>query len=112
MIGVGVFVAYLKRWNDHIVMHFIGPPIYLSYYLKNYIGSYLSFLPSSSQINQFLFLMPVTIFYFGFMGALFKILWNERGIIKFLSLSALFFFLIYIHYKAGLILMGYLTPYP
>lgn len=108
ILGIVVFVGYIKHWQDEVFLVLIGPVIYLAYNLKEAVDSLIS-LPSSEAINHFGFLMPLCVLYFGLLGFQLKQLWNERGKVKFLSIFALISFVIYIHYAAWGNLSIYLT---
>ena len=99
IIGVVVFVGYIKHWQDDIFLMLIGPVLYLAYTVKQLVLSLVS-LPESEALNYYGFLMPFCVLYFGLLGFQLKQLWNERGKIRFLSLFALITFLAYIHYTA------------
>lgn len=108
--GTLAFVGYLKEWNDNVFIPLLAPPIYLTHFLKNAVFTYLlPHRPVTSAVIHFAFLLPITVIYFGFVGFLMKKLWNETGVIRFLSIFVLTGFLIYIHYQAGRFLLGYLT---
>ncbi len=109
VLGVLAFVAYIKRWSDGISMIIMGPPLYLSYGLKNLLSGSLS-IPNTQTVNYYGFLLPVTVLYFSIMGFQLKQLWNETGKIRFISLFALSVFILYIHFKAWSSLSAYLTP--
>ena len=99
IIGIVVFVGYIKHWQDDVFLILIGPVLYLAYLAKEGIQSLIS-LPSSEAFHYFGFVMPLCIFYFGLLGFQLKQLWNERGKVKFFSMFALIAFVIYIHYSA------------
>ena len=97
LLGVLFFVAYVKRWSDDLSLILMGPPLYLTQALKTFVSSFVGF-PSSQTFIYYVFLLPVTMMYFGFIGFQIKQLWNEKGPIRFISLFALVGFLIYVHY--------------
>lgn len=107
-----IFVGYVNRWNDTTFLLFTGPILYLALGLKKFINSLVVNFPSSERINFYLFLLPLTILYFGLIGFQIKKLFNERGFIRFVSLFAFLLFLTYIHYTAWKTLQGYFTPPP
>ena len=109
LVSILIFVGYLKQWSDNIFLLFIGPPMYLAYGLKRMIAVYLWALPVGIRLNQYLFVMPLTVLYFGFVGFQLKQLWNERGFIRTLSLFFFLAFLIYIHHLTWKNLLGYFT---
>lgn len=111
LLGVAAFFAYLKQWNDEITFYVIGPPLYLGYFLKQLISGYVS-LPNYANFNHFAILLPVTVFYFGLLGTLLKILWNEYGGMRVPTLLAYWGFLIFIHYFAAQNLLAYFEVYP
>ena len=99
ILGLVVFVGYLKHWQDDVFLALIGPAIYLAYTAKGLITSVIA-LPGSETVHYFGFLMPLCIVYFGLLGFQLKQLWNERGKVRFLSMFALIVFVFYIHYAA------------
>ena len=109
IIGIAVFVGYLKRWQDEVFLILIGPALYLAYTLKALIASLVA-LPESEGLNYFGFLMPFCVFYFGLLAFFLKQLWNERGKIRFISLFALIAFVLYMHYAAWGSLSAYFLP--
>ncbi len=109
MAGLAAFVLYWIFSGISFSLLFIGPAIYLAYWLKQLVASVFGGLPSSNFLNDFVFLLPVTIVYFGFIGFQLKQLWNERGMVRTVSLVALIVFLLYIHYRAFDNLLGYYT---
>lgn len=110
LLALVFFVAYIKEWSDAIFFPIMGPPIYLAYYLKSFINPFIEFLEINPiHMNQFGYLLPVTLVYFGLVGFFFKQLWNEHGFFKVVSLIALSGFLVYVHYLSGDILLKYVT---
>ena len=99
ILGVLTFVGYAKSWYDDAFLALIGPSLYLAYGFKNFLSGYLP-LPSSYALNYYVFLLPLTLIYFSFLGFQLKQLWNERGKIKFVSLFALIVFVVYVHFAA------------
>ena len=99
-LGAASFFAYLKQTEADWPFLLVGPPLYLAHGLKKLISSQIFALPSSNAINQYGFLLPITMLYFGVIGFQLKQLWNERGIIRTISLVVFVGFLAYIHYVA------------
>ena len=99
LLGIIVFVGYLKHWQDDLFLILVGPALYIAYTFKEAVSSLVS-IPRSEAIQYFGFLMPLCLLYFGLLGFQLKQLWNERGKVRFLSLFALISFVIYIHYAA------------
>ena len=112
LIGIIVFIAYIKHWQDDIFLILIGPSIFLAYNARQTIGSLIT-LPDSEMVNYLAFLMPLCLLYFGLLGFQLKQLWNERGKIRFLSLFAMIVFILYVHYASWKNLAPYfITPRP
>jgi hypothetical protein len=107
LIGIIVFVGYIKQWPSDLFLLLIGPSIYLAYLLKNLVAQNIWSPPNVDTINYFAFLLPVTLLYFGLTGFLLKQLWNERGKVRFVSILALILFILYVHYTAWKNLSGY-----
>ena len=109
IVGLMAFAFYWMFNGTDFSLIIVGPAIYLAYWLKQLASSVFGTLPSSVVLNDFVFLLPVTIVYFGLIGFQLKQLWNERGIIRTVSLVALIVFLLYVHYKAFDNLLSYYT---
>ena len=109
LLGIVVFVGYIKQLNDRIFLIFISPPIHLAHALKKFLTEYVPHIPSSPAVNTYFFLMPVTLLYFGLVGFQLKQLWNERGSVKIAILFLFVGFLIYVHYASWKNVMGYLA---
>ncbi len=107
LVGIVVFVGYVKQLNDKIFLLFMAPPIYLAHGLKKIISGTIA-LPSSQTVNIYFFLMPVTILYFGLIGFQLKQLWNERGTVKIGILILFVGFLGYIHYASWKNVLSYI----
>ena len=98
LIGIIAFLLFRIGIISRIALIVIGPVIYLAYWIKNSISSLIFEIPASEAINDFVFILPMIIVYFAFVGFQLKQLWNERGLIRFLSLIALSGFLLFIHF--------------
>lgn len=107
--GLAFYLHYRNSAPDFSLI-LMGPSIYLAYFLKLYAGTFFKNLPSTPEMNDFGYLLPVTLFYFTLLGFLFKQLWNERGFIRTLTLIALTGFLGFIHFLSWQMLSGYSTP--
>ena len=107
MTGLVGFVFYWLFNGVSFSLIIIGPAVYLAYWFKQFVSSLIGALPSSSFLNDFVFLLPVTIVYFGLIGFQLKQLWNESGIVRTASLFALIVFLLYVHFKAFVNLSSY-----
>ena len=112
LLAIVFFVGYKERVGDPVFFFFMGPPIYLAFWLKRISSFYLGTLPSTPAVNDFGFLLPLTLLYFGLTAFQLKQLWNERGWIRGLSLLALVGFLFYVHYISGKNLSGYFVAGP
>jgi hypothetical protein len=110
LIGILAFAGFALKWNDAIFFSLIGPPLYLAFHLKQALTSVVP-IPSSPTVNNYAFILPITLIYFGLLGFQMKQLWNERGFIRILSLFALILFLLYIHFWCWKNLLGYTTPH-
>ncbi len=109
IFGVLSFAGYILKWNNSVFLALNGPPIYLSFQIKSWVLPYLTAVQETETIDLYFFLMPVTLIYYTLVGFLLKQLWNERGLIRTLSLIALVGFLAYIHWKTWDNLTGYFT---
>ena len=109
LIGVISYIIYVMHLVDAINLFMIGPAVHIAYQFKEFLLGFLPLLPSSQVVDDTVFLLPVTLFYFGFVGFLIKTLLNERGRIRTISIVALILFLIFIHLQSGLSLLTYLT---
>lgn len=112
LLGIASFVAYLKAWNDEITFYLIGPPVYLGYFLKSGLTRLIPAIPADASFNHYAVLLPLILFYFGMVGTLLKILWNETGNMRLPTFFAFCGFLIFIHYFSAGILLGYYKLYP
>jgi len=109
LLGLLSFGIYWFRWNDSLAFCFLGPVIYLSFWLREILSGYTT-LPDSETFNSLAILLPLTFFYYLLIGAHFKRLWNEMGLARTLTILALLGFLLYIHLTAWYHLSGYYTP--
>lgn len=101
-----VFVLYWQDINRDLAFLFIGPPLYIAYYLKDILAGYIEF-ESSRPINLFAFILPVNTAYYGLVGFQIKKIWNEQGFVRTITLLALVGFLFFIHFLAWRHLTGY-----
>ena len=99
ILGILAFVAFIKKWSDDLALIPMGPPIYLTDLTERLISPAVG-LPRTQNFIYYVFLLPITLFYFSLLGFQIKQLWNERGIIKYVSLVALLGFVFYIHLMA------------
>ncbi|MDP3921429.1 MAG: hypothetical protein Q8R76_11560 [Candidatus Omnitrophota bacterium] len=100
LIGIIAFLLFWVGISSKLSLIVIGPVIYLAYWIKSFISSSLFKIPASERINDFVFLLPLVIVYFAFVGFQLKQLWNEKGAVRFLSLIALSVFLVFVHFTA------------
>lgn len=110
VLAVVALMGFVNHWQEDVFLFLVGPAIYLCVPIKNQIESFIGPVPFSSAVNHYGFLLPVLLIYFGLIGFQLKQLWNEQGLIKFVSLSALIAFLIFVHYKSWTNLTGFMTP--
>ncbi len=110
--AVIAFGCYIKQILYEICLLFLGPALYIAQALKKIVITYVWALPSSEAVNYYVFLLPVTLFYYGLAAFQLKQLWNERGKVRVLSLAVFSGFLIYVHFTAWQHLMGYFGENP
>ena len=106
-----IFIGYIKELQDDIFLLLIGPPLYIAHTLKSLINSIIT-LPNTETVNNYFFLLPVCLLYFGFIGFQLKQLWNERGKVRFVILFSFIGFIVYVHLTAAKSLAVYLTESP
>ena len=109
LLGIVVFFGYVRHWDDRVFLALMGPFLYLAGGMRELLVNLLP-IPSTKEINEYGFLLPLAILYFSLLGFLFKHLWNERGKARTLSLIALTAFLLFIHYRAWQLLSLYFVP--
>lgn len=110
--GFLIFFLYLTRLFDPVIMFLLGPPIYVAYTFRAFLGGLFPGGRPSGFVDAFVFLLPFTLLYYGAVGFLLKRLWNEHGRIRLASLIALGIFLVYIHITSGSNLLSYLGTGP
>lgn len=108
-LGIGAFVGYVREINTQVFLIFTGPCIYLSHKVKGLLAPVLGSANFSREMMLYVYLMPVTLLYYGVLGFMLKQLWNERGKIRFISMAGLVGFLLYIHYLSWKNLTAYLA---
>jgi hypothetical protein len=114
VIGIIVFAGYQMSGGNLLFFLIIGPSIYFAHFLKTFAMTTLGFSPligtlPASAVNDYVFLLPATLLYFGMIGFQIHQLLKEQGPIRHFSFLALLAFLGYIHYKAWTSLTGYLV---
>lgn len=96
-LGILGFLIYLFSGKANFSFVLLGPPIYVAYSLK----SLLSFLKGNSAVvNDFIFILPVTVLYYWGISFFIERLQNEKGWIKSISLTATILFILFLHYLA------------
>jgi hypothetical protein len=110
VLAVVSTMGYINHWQDNVFLFLVGPVLYLCVPLRNFVESIFGSIPFSQTINQFGFILPVLLVYYGLIGFQLKQLWNEQGLIRIVSLMALIGFLAYIHYKSWTNLTAFMTP--
>ncbi|HXV27912.1 MAG TPA: hypothetical protein VD913_03010 [bacterium] len=114
LIGIIFFAIYELSGGNILFFIVVGPPIYFANAIKEFamttlgLSSFLQSLPRP-VVNDYVFLFPATLLYYGAIGFLLQQLQKEHGFIRHVSLIALFVFLGYIHYKAWVNLTGYIV---
>ena len=97
LIALSALACYAMNRQLDIALVLLGPAIYLAHWLKlglNYAGYF------AQGWDNLVYLIPTTAAYFCIAGFLLKKLWNERGAARFVTLFALVFFILYLHYAA------------
>ena len=112
LLGVFVYVAYLFTDGAPWFFVLIGPPIYIAHYIRHFIEMYVSLnlllnFMSPVALNDYVFLGPITLIYFGFIGFLLKNLQKEHGFVRLISLGAFVLFVGYIHLRAWQSIIGF-----
>ena len=100
VLGLLAFLGYRFTPYSDYFLSLVGPPIFVTYWLRVKGTVVTHFIPNEPLFNDYLFLLPLTVLYFGYIGFQLKNILNERG--KFRSLLLLVFtvFLIYVHRAA------------
>ena len=107
-----IFIGYIKQFQDDVFLFLIGPPLYAAHTVKSLISDNLLSLPNTNLVNDYFFLLPICLIYFGFIGFQLKQVWNERGKIRFVILISFIIFIAYVHMTAAKTLALYLTDGP
>lgn len=110
-LGILVFISYLLQWEETITLILMGPSLYLAYFLKGLVPSAIP-IPSWPWVNDFIFVLPMTVLYFVIVGFQIKKLYNEHGIVRIFMLFIVLAFLAYIHAQAWRNLSAYLPASP
>ncbi len=108
-LAIGAFAGYVREINNEIFLIFVGPCVYLAQKLKSVFSSLLGTIHLSHSMSLYVFLLPVMLIYYALIGFMLKQLWNERGKIRYISVTVFSGFLVYIHYLAWKNLMAYLA---
>lgn len=108
-LAIGTFVGYVREINNDIFLIFVGPCVYLAQKVKGVLSSLIGAVHLSHSMSLYVFLLPVMLVYYALIGFMLKQLWNERGKIRYISVTVLSGFLIYIHYLSWKNLMAYLA---
>jgi hypothetical protein len=69
-------------------------------------------IPADPHFNYYAFLLPVICIYYGLIGIMLKILWNEYGRMRIPTFLAFCGFVVFIHYFSAQNLLGYYQLYP
>ena len=112
LMGLASYAAYIKSWNNDVNYYVMGPPIYIGYFIRSGLLSVLPSLGANSGFSYYGILLPITCLYFGLVGTLLKILWNEYGTMRFPTFFAFCGFLVFIHYFSGQFFIGYFELFP
>ncbi len=112
LLGILVFAGYMLQWIAESWLAFIGPPLFLANTLQRLSPPLSSLMEISEDIRNYAFVLPLTMFYYGLVGFLFKQLLSERSRVGILSLLVFSVFIAYVHYTAWDYLTDYFVPYP
>lgn len=110
-LSILIFVFYWLRINDSAALVFIGPCIYLGYFVESLLDSSID-INHTETLKDFAFVLPVTLVYFTALGFLLKQLLNERGFLKIVTVLTLIGFVGFIHVMAWQKLTAYVVPPP
>ncbi len=109
VLGIIGFIGYIRQIRDDVFFLIVGPPLYIAYSLKSFLQKNVYSIPNTEALNTYAFLLPICLFYFGFVGFQMKQLWNERGKVRLLIMAAFIGFLVYIHHLSAQSLGVYLA---
>lgn len=98
--ALACFASYQIGLFSHLFLLFLGPPFFLSAWLRMHGGAFVQWIPDSPFFNRFFLVLPLTLLYFGLAGFQLKNILNERGRLRLLSLILFLGFLLYLHYAA------------
>ena len=100
LLGLICLIGYGIPLFSYFFLIPLGPPIFLSVWLRTHIHLLGNLIPNEPFFNNLFLLFPVTIVYFGFTGFQLKNIVNETGRMRLFILIVFIGFLIYIHYLA------------
>ena len=109
ILGLIVFVGFIKHLQPQGFLFLVGPCLFLAYAIKGFVDHNLTALPSSGMVQFFFFLLPLTLIYYGFIGFQLKQLWNERGKLRIAILCVFILFIVYVHITSFKTLSAYLA---
>lgn len=107
ILGIVAFVAYWLTGAATLSFLLIGPPIYISSFIRSFIASKTAVAP---WIENWLILLPITFVYYSIIGFEISALRREKGWFSRLSILIVVLFLGYIHYKSWIGLSMYYIP--
>lgn len=115
LIGIAAFAAYIITNGYSLLLVLLGPSIHAAHAVKNFLTTYLGMASLFEAVpvhtvNDFFFLMPVILLYFGGLGFLMTQLQKEQGLTRYFSVFALLIFLGCIHFWAWSDLARYFLP--
>ena len=108
-LGVISFAGYVNHLQNDIFIFLTGPCLYIAHALYAFVNAKVTDLADSEATRYYVFLLPICLLYYTFIGFQLKQLLNERGKLKWVLLTVFVGFLIYIHFLASQKLSGYLT---
>lgn len=103
--GILIFAAYLYTEGHIAFLILLGPPIHLASFIAGVVEKTLGLRITNLDLAV---LLPVTMVYFCFTGFLIKQLLHEKPLRRYLTLTGLIGFLIYLHVISWQSLSAYL----
>jgi len=97
VFGIISFTGYVMEWVEKLFLLLCGPSLFVAYQVKAFVTKYLPQIPNTPTTDHYAFLMPIVVIYYGVMGFLIKQLWNEKGLMRTVSLLCFVGFIGYIH---------------
>ena len=100
------FAAYIYTEGHPLFLILLGPPIHLANLIVSAIENTFEISVRNIDLTA---LLPSTLIYFSFIGFLIKKLLQEKLLQRYLSLTGLIGFLLYLHFLAWKNLSPYIS---